>query len=167
MLSLLFLLIISCQSNDDIIDSSPEVFLRAQVNGENFRSSDDSFNVQVFLFKDSNDVLNFEMRGIDDEDQRIEFGIKEFDGIGTYDLRFNLNDQSKWGQIRILINDSENYAAYNTQSVLTKDGAGSLIITSIDDEKVEGAFKFFVGGTSSGSHDDIAVTNGVFKAAFK
>lgn len=164
----LFLFISGCQSNDDKVDTTQEIFMRALVNGDSFEVFNNPSNVQAFLYYDTDNVLNFNMRGIDDKDQRIEFGVKEFNGIGTYNLKFNLNDQSDWGQIRLLKNNNDkDYVEYNTQSALTKDGRGSLIITSVDDEKVEGSFEFFVGGVSLENTDDVTVTNGEFKANLK
>lgn len=161
------MLITNCQVEDEKVEDSQEVLMKAIINGENFQVVDNPSNIQAFIYKDSEEVLNFNIRGIDKENKIIEFGIKEFDGVGTYDLKFNLNNQSNWGQIRLPVNDGKDYEEYNTQSAITKNGRGSLKITSVNTKKIEGVFEFFVGVSSTSIEDGFTITNGVFSASLK
>lgn len=145
--------LISC-SDDDSSPSTSGEYVKAKVDGQNFRSST-SFDATAASHPNATTLM---VQGSDNNGKVIQIMIMNFNGEGIYNVTNMTNGFAQYG-------------AATTQmfysSAAGGGASGEVEITLADDEKVEGTFHFDGRLVQEGSTDMVEVTDGSFRANFQ
>jgi len=156
----LTLLFISCSGDDNGGGgSSSGGFVKAKVDGANF-SSTSQFVVTVL------GEGNLVLQGALANGTSIAINVFAFDGTletGTYNVGFSNNSEQYTGSLSYNVFSGTTATVYS--SLGCDNGTGTVEITAIDADKVEGTFSFD-GREIEACSSTKSVTNGTFRGVF-